>query len=35
MPSAHRIRLSLESARVTEYSLEGWHNEESPVALVA
>ena len=35
MPSAHRIGLSMGSMGVSENSLEGWHNEQSPVTLVA
>jgi hypothetical protein len=35
MPSAHRIGLSMGSMGVSENSLEGWRNEQSPVTLVA
>jgi hypothetical protein len=35
MPSAYRIGLSMRSMGVSENSLEGWHNEQSPVTLVA
>jgi len=35
IPSAHRVGLAMSSLRVTEDSLEAWHNEQSPLALVA
>jgi len=35
IPSAHRVGLCMRSTGVTEYSLEAWHNEASPLALVA
>jgi putative nucleotidyltransferase with HDIG domain len=35
LPSAHRVGLSMGSMGVSERSLEVWHNEQSPLALVA
>jgi putative nucleotidyltransferase with HDIG domain len=35
MPSAHRVGLCMGTMGVTEQSLEAWHNEQSPLALVA
>jgi putative nucleotidyltransferase with HDIG domain len=35
MPSAPRIGLCMESMGITEHSLDGWHNDQSPLALVA
>ena len=35
LPSAHRVGMSMRSMGVTEHSLEVWHNEQSPLALVA
>jgi putative nucleotidyltransferase with HDIG domain len=35
IPSTHRLTLCLRSMGLTEHSLEGWHNERSPLALVA
>jgi putative nucleotidyltransferase with HDIG domain len=35
LPSAHRVGLSMSSMGVTEHSLDAWHNEQSPLALVA
>jgi putative nucleotidyltransferase with HDIG domain len=35
LPSTHRVGLSMGSMGVTEHSLAAWHNEQSPLALVA
>ena len=35
IPSAHRLALCLRSMGLSERSLEGWHNESSPLAMVA
>lgn len=35
LPSAHRVGLSMRGTGVTESSFVGWHNKQSPVALVA
>jgi putative nucleotidyltransferase with HDIG domain len=35
MPSAHRLGLCRDSTGITQHSLEDWHNDRSPVALIA
>ena len=35
LPSAHRVGLSMGGMGITERSLEAWHSEHSPLALVA
>jgi putative nucleotidyltransferase with HDIG domain len=35
LPSPHRVGRSMKVTGVTEYSLADWHNEQTPVTLVA
>ncbi|HMD71313.1 MAG TPA: HDOD domain-containing protein [Bryobacteraceae bacterium] len=35
LTSAHRVDLCMRSLGVTDFSLESWHNEKSPLALIA